>query len=643
MSDLGIQLRVYYEDVVERVDPTVRPAVAVDGRSYPAALVLAVALVFVAVAIGFVPFLVRWVADDPVVDEPTTVTTLPVGPIVSTTIGVLPPPDGTAFGALPGLSVDLTQIVAASWGYVAVGFDPESGRASTWFSTDAALWVPTAITAEIGTVWNISSMTSWNGQILAIGVIREEDSEEPTVMVFTTSNGLDWDSISFDVVEVSEVMAAVDGELVLIGFSQQGHGIPTSTRIHRSTDGVTWSTIEIPPDLIRDGQRFLYAFDASDGAIGLTGMDNRNALITLVLDTDGEWARIEQDLGWDFDLRDIAEGPDGVVATGTQSVDRIDPGISREGAILLWTPDGWEETVTLGTLQLSGITYDGHRYVAVGTDGDRLPGIWESSDGVSDWARIVGGPDTLTETMPDLIGKPWRSIEAVWRLRGSYQVDFVERPATQGDGGTIVSTDPKPGDPLTFEQHVEVVVTHVEIASSGAAPWSNPPLDKGLVPRELVLGWSDPEHQVCPALGLVDQDDDAVPRLGGFGSTVSYDNPDGPGSRGDSSPCTDCGRSAYGVPLGSIFSIDQGFPDWAQWPAYRFDWDDGSFAIIPRPSTTGPYNDIDPETGESTLPQSTAQVWLNNDCSYRVWSWLGLDHLISLVEDLRFVEGLAPP
>ena len=172
MSDLGIQLRVYYEDVVERVDPTVRPAVAVDGRSYPAALVLAVALVFVAVAIGFVPFLARWVADDPVVDEPTTVTTLPVGPIVSTTIGVLPPPDGTAFGALPGLSVDLTQIVAASWGYVAVGFDPESGRASTWFSTDAALWVPTAITAEIGTVWNISSMTSWNGQILAIGVIR---------------------------------------------------------------------------------------------------------------------------------------------------------------------------------------------------------------------------------------------------------------------------------------------------------------------------------------------------------------------------------------------------------------------------------------------------------------------------------------
>lgn len=49
-----------------------------------------------------------------------------------------------------------------------------------------------------------------------------------------------------------------------------------------------------------------------------------------------------------------------------------------------------------------------------------------------------------------------------------------------------------------------------------------------LVPKELIRGWSDAECRVCPASGYVNQEDDAVARLGGFGITVSYDHSDGP-------------------------------------------------------------------------------------------------------------------
>ncbi len=643
MSDLGTQIRSYYEDVVERVDPMTQPPMPSRESSYRPALVLVAAVVAVLVVIGLAPFLARWVADDSVVDEPTTVTTLPIWPIVSTTVDASPPPDGTVSGSRIGLDVELIEIVAASWGYVAVGFDPEDGRTSALFSTDAASWVPAPITVDTGTVVLIDSLTSWNDQILAIGFIDEGDPHEVTFLVFATSNGMDWEPMPFDVVEAPAVIAGIDSELILTEISRQADGTPISTQIHRSADGVTWSTVEIPRALMQDGEQFPYVFDASDGAIGLSGRDNRNSLVTLLLDADGQWTRIEQDLGWDFDLSSVTTGPNVVMATGTKPDDRVNGGIPREGTILLWTPEGWQETMNLGALHFSGMTYDGHRYVAVGTDGDRLPGVWESSDWLADWNRIVGGSDTLTEMMPGLVGKPWPSIEEVWRLRGSYQVDFIEEFAAQGDGGVIVSTDPAAGGLLAFEQHVQIVVTRVEITEAGASPWSNPPLKQIQVPDELIRGWSDPEYQVCPALGFIDQEDEASPRLGGYGSVLSYDNPDGPGSRGDSSPCTNCGRSAYGVSLGRVSSPDDMLKDWARWPAYHFDWRDGSMAIIRAPYASGPYNDIDPETGEATEPTWDANVWFDDDCSYGVWSRLSSEHLLALLEDLRFVEGLTPP
>jgi hypothetical protein len=66
-------------------------------------------------------------------------------------------------------------------------------------------------------------------------------------------------------------------------------------------------------------------------------------------------------------------------------------------------------------------------------------------------------------------------------------------------------------------------------------------------------------------------------------------------------------------------------------------------AIVPVALSTGPWNGKDPETGDVTAPKWSAWIWFEDDCSYQVWSWLGPNHLLEILEDLRYVDGLIPP
>ena len=84
MSDLGFQIRSYYEDVVERVDPMTPPSPSVSEPTYRPLLVLAATALFVLVGIGLAPFLARWVGIEPAVEKTTTTTTTIAPP--STTI-----------------------------------------------------------------------------------------------------------------------------------------------------------------------------------------------------------------------------------------------------------------------------------------------------------------------------------------------------------------------------------------------------------------------------------------------------------------------------------------------------------------------------------------------------------------------------
>lgn len=649
MSDLGLQIRAYYEEVIERVDPMAQPAAPTRGPSHRPALVVAAALLLVAVAVGLVPLLARLVADDPVVDEPTpTVTTTPELQLPTTTLAVPPPPDAVDVGARLGPTPDVTKIASASWGYVAISRDPqdpEAGVTSVWLSDDAVAWVEVSLPASVGTLVAVNSMAVWDDRVVLLGWVDTAQSEELSAVLLVTSDGEDWERMALDVMpDGSQGIEAVGRGLVLVTASSAAQGGSGPDRLYRSVDGVSWLTTDIPPDLFGDINGFdrLVLFDAGDGGLGLTRWERFGTVVTVVVDADGVWSRLEQDLGFGASVAAIGTGPDAVIAAGSRRVVG-EGGAPSVGVIYRWTSGGWVESASLGGVRFSDLTHDGTRFVAVGVDGDNLPGVWESADGLTDWNRIAGGPATLAEPMPDLVGESWGGVDAVWRLRGGYRIDFVGQAAAQGEGGRIVSTDPGPGETLDFGQTVHVVVTEVETADAGPAPWSNPPLQHSEVPDVLIRGWSDPENQECPALGLKDQADQAVPRLGGFGSTVSYDNPDGPGMRGDSSVCIDCGRSAYGIPFGVVFNPDRVLNDWAQLPAYHLEWDDGSWAILPRPHPTAEWQVIDPETGQSAEPEWTAHLWLDNDCHYRIWSWLGPNHLLELLEDLRFVQDLAPP
>jgi hypothetical protein len=93
MSELGVQIRDYYEEIVVRVDPTVRPSARMPRRTYSPVVVFGAALVVVAILFGVGPLLARWVAVDSVVDEPdTTVTTMQSLLVPPTTSPVVPVP-----------------------------------------------------------------------------------------------------------------------------------------------------------------------------------------------------------------------------------------------------------------------------------------------------------------------------------------------------------------------------------------------------------------------------------------------------------------------------------------------------------------------------------------------------------------------
>ncbi len=81
MSDLGAQIRAYYDDVVQRVDPTVRPSA--EGRRTRPVTIAVAALLIALVVIGAAPFVLR-IMRQPVADEPAPVPTT-VAPIEPTT------------------------------------------------------------------------------------------------------------------------------------------------------------------------------------------------------------------------------------------------------------------------------------------------------------------------------------------------------------------------------------------------------------------------------------------------------------------------------------------------------------------------------------------------------------------------------
>lgn len=160
-----------------------------------------------------------------------------------------------------------------------------------------------------------------------------------------------------------------------------------------------------------------------------------------------------------------------------------------------------------------------------------------------------------------------------------------------------------------------------------AAPWSQPALRPDQVPAVLLSEWRQAENRAtCAALAPQTLGDyqDAQPRTAYFsgGWAIAYDNPGLPGRNPDGTFCPNCGRGAFGI-AGTGVNVEP--QDIRRWPQQRV-WADGSAA------------GYGPTGGEG--PGHLAYVQVKGQrCLYNVWSFLGQEHLESLLNQLRLVQA----
>ena len=128
--------------------------------------------------------------------------------------------------------------------------------------------------------------------------------------------------------------------------------------------------------------------------------------------------------------------------------------------------------------------------------------------------------------------------------------------------------------------------------------------------------------------------------IGNWGA--AWDHPTGLGHDAGNYPCANCGRGVIGIGGFGPYEPDGPGP-WARPALAKITWDDGSQAVItwrigdlrlPESQVVFP----DPETGELVPDGVQAMVYIPNAGTYQVWSHLGYDHLLSLLEAMRFVQ-----
>jgi hypothetical protein len=173
-----------------------------------------------------------------------------------------------------------------------------------------------------------------------------------------------------------------------------------------------------------------------------------------------------------------------------------------------------------------------------------------------------------------------------------------------------------------------------------AAPWSAEPLPAEAVPTVARETWAAAENAAECAL-LFPADPAALAggavlhdRYFGGGWGLAWDLPSGLGRwEPGGEYCANCGREAFGVAgTGG---------DWTGqedqiWP-HRLQW---TYGAEPGPvySHAG-YGYEGLTAGEAGEPVLAYLFIDHQDCLYNVWSFLGEEHLLTLIEQLRFVEG----
>ena len=159
-----------------------------------------------------------------------------------------------------------------------------------------------------------------------------------------------------------------------------------------------------------------------------------------------------------------------------------------------------------------------------------------------------------------------------------------------------------------------------------AAPWAGARLSRADIPAVYVAQWEKAENRAtCSALGFASLGEGAGarPRPANFsgGWAVAYDKPGEPGVEANGQFCADCGRGTFGIAGTGADAIGATPPDGAE----IIEWSDGSSASLFLQGGTGPGH--------------LAYVTVRGErCLYNVWTYLGMEHLQFLVQNLRYVE-----
>lgn len=131
--------------------------------------------------------------------------------------------------------------------------------------------------------------------------------------------------------------------------------------------------------------------------------------------------------------------------------------------------------------------------------------------------------------------------------------------------------------------------------------------------------------------------DGAAIRTASVGSwAVAWDAPGLPGHDTFNRPCAECGRGVAGFAefaTGPDVSAPGGSP-------LRIDYDDGSYVEVGYfvgddrlPPDRPQFTTVD--TNEPTLGGYQAMVMVSDGRQYLLWSHLGLDHLLEMIDGLR--------
>ncbi len=324
------------------------------------------------------------------------------------------------------------------------------------------------------------------------------------------------------------------------------------------------------------------------------------------------------------------EGVPQAVSLGTLSLVPADNSTPEEAFVDPVTPrtfEGYLSPITIqspaagGTLSLPGeIT----GLVAGGTADEVLFQI-TGEDGTLLWSGTVPDcPDCpagefvveLPASVPT--GEAWAILRA-YPSSGS-RVPLAEYPVwlnpTQGDVTTTTTTTIPPAVP------------------ANAAPWSAAPLAADAVPTVVANTWSAADNRdECAILFPADPGalaGDAVlhDRYFGGGWGLAWDLPSGPGRWDPGGEyCADCGREAFGV---AGTGGDASGTEDAIWPN-RLAWTDGSHAGYGYEGLT---------SGGSGEPLLAYLFIEGQGCMYNVWSYLSEEHLLALLDQLRFVAAM---